>query len=196
MRGKAQCKLLAADFDERVDALINARNKCGFCERDESQIDELISSCRIPGKMICNYCVNEFHNTFRVESQFNDLFCGTDCDFCNEPPEAAVALIRKPSICICDACLQICRNILDPKFQAKREKKPELPSYCKLLIFEWDNRFEFQELPGSLLFTRLTGKEFSRIINRRRIPKRWRQKFEDEELNDRLEILESIVNLH
>ena len=185
--------MLVADFDIRVDALSKYGKQCGSCARNEEDIDVLIASCRVPSKLICNKCVEEFHFAFRVQSRFDELACGTDCDFCDAPSEVAVSLIRKEGISICDSCLNICRNIVDPKFQAKRNKKPELPSYCKLLRIEWENRFKIHEPKGSLLFTRLSGKQFSRIVSIRRIPRRWRKKFTDAELNNRLELLEKLT---
>lgn len=186
--------MLAADFDDRVDALDRAFGKCGACERDGNHCDGLVASCRLPDKMICHKCVSEFHDTFRDGSRFNELHCGTDCDFCDVPPKAAVALIRKSSICICDSCLNICLTIADPKFQSKRKKKEsQTPTYCKLLRIEFDIGLRLQEFMDSPLHRRLTAKQFSRIVNRRRIPKRWRHKFEDDELNSRLELLEKII---
>ena len=185
--------MLATDFDERVVALNEACQRCGFCELDGSHFSGLILSCRVPGKSICIECVNELHDIFRSISRFDELSCGTDCDFCNVPSEVAVTLIRKSDICICVACLNICRLLNSPKFESRRAKKAKLPVYCKLLLMEFDNQTDIQEQSDTLLHRRLTSKQFMRVINGGRIPKRWRQKFTDDELNNRLELLEKIV---
>ncbi|MCY4096533.1 MAG: hypothetical protein OXG05_15595 [Gammaproteobacteria bacterium] len=185
--------MLAPDFDERVVALNKARQRCGSCKLDGNHFSELIASCRVPGKMICIECVNEFHDIFRSESKFDELSHGADCDFCNVLSNVAVTLIRKSDICICDACLSICQELNGPKFASRRAKKAKLPLYCILLLMEFDNQRNVQEHSDALLHRRLTSKQFMRVINGGRIPKRWREKFTDDELNNRLELLEKIV---
>ena len=187
--------MLALNFEDRVIALSKALGRCGACERDGNHCDGLVASCRLPDKMICQECVSELHDIFRVDSRFNELHCGTDCDFCDVPPQVAVALKRKSSICICDSCLNLCLTIRSVKFQSKWNKKETaLPTYCRLLRVEFELGRRLQEFTDTALHKRLTPKQFMRIVNGRRIPKRWRQKFSDDELNDRLELLEKIVH--
>ena len=178
----------------RLDALEDKRDHCTMCRTKIQNEYEAISSCTVSQMYICKSCVEESIQVFSNKDRFNELKIGVNCDFCVHGPMVAVALRSTRHVSICYECLLLCRTLFDKHQDSHSAKDSELPDFVRILILEYDYRFELGEHSSDFLFHRLNHSKFFRAVTSKKIPMRWKKKFTDEELDKRLTLIETVVN--
>ena len=70
----------------------------------------------------------------------------------------------------------------------------DLPDFARILVIEWDLRTVVAKHTNEFLGQRIKYLRLYKAIVRRKFPLRWQRKFNEQELDNRLSLLEKIVS--
>ena len=107
-------------------------NKCSFCSKDQNQVELLIEK---PGMFICDECVESFSAGMKDPDFGQATELHSECSFCSFVKTLPVSmhgltasagnkgrrLVRGPTRCICDDCLDVCMEIVDEHRQNEQD---------------------------------------------------------------------------
>jgi ATP-dependent protease Clp ATPase subunit len=90
-------------MDDQTQGIDGDLLRCSFCERAQQQVPKLIAG---PGVYICSDCV-ALARTWPAAA-----YPGRTCSFCGKWTPGEGRLVAKGPTSICEACLDLCDEIL------------------------------------------------------------------------------------
>lgn len=181
---------IPSDWSNRLQVLENRTRICCRCENVASSDRLLVQGSRDDRTLICETCIDELSTD--VQPPTNPTQCHTEepsCGFCLGSFDDIDIVYSNSSIAICRSCLVICRNLI----KSKRKSK-QLSEVARILYLESTFNNIVAKHTNTLLFHRIDHLAFSRAKNQSKFKSKWEDLFTISELEQRLELLEEILN--